>query len=173
MISCYCITFSNDLLYMLITPRVNKLFHHFSLLKFIYFEQLNSYKRARFFLEFKFKFSYTRTDVKIWIQRLWQRYRKFSVQFEKSVNFSTVLLHSIYMLFCLHRLVIKKHCMCGHCIPKQHFSAIVCNSKSHAIILWHLISIKLNIGKKITGLEIMTLSCKQNLACFQTYRTDV
>ena len=30
--------------------------------------------------------------------------------------------------------------------------------ESHAIILWRLISVKLNIGKKITGLEIMTLN---------------
>ena len=31
------------------------------------------------------------------------------------------------------------------------------DSKLLAIILWHVISAKLNIGKKITGLEIMTL----------------
>ena len=28
-----------------------------------------------------------------------------------------------------------------------------CDSKSHAIILWHAISVKLKIGKKRTGLE--------------------
>ena len=28
-----------------------------------------------------------------------------------------------------------------------------CDSKSHAIILWHVISVKLKIGKKRTGLE--------------------
>ena len=41
------------------------------------------------------------------------------------------------------------------------------------MILWHVISMKLSIGKKITGLEIMALNCEKNLACFQTYRTDV
>ena len=30
---------------------------------------------------------------------------------------------------------------------------MLCDSKSHAIILWHVISVKLKIGKKRTGLE--------------------
>ena len=44
------------------------------------------------------------------------------------------------------------------------------------IILWHVISVQLNIGMKhwkITGLEIITLNRKENLACFEIYRTDV
>ena len=32
---------------------------------------------------------------------------------------------------------------------------------------------KSNIAKKITGLQIMTIELGKNLACFQTYRTDV
>ena len=49
---------------------------------------------------------------------------------------------------------------------------MACNSKSHVIMLWHVISMKLNIGKKITGLEMMTSDQKKS-ACFQTCRTDV
>ena len=41
------------------------MFYHFLLLKLICFELLNSYKRVRFFWEFKFIFSCVRTDVKI------------------------------------------------------------------------------------------------------------
>ena len=41
-------------------------------------------------------------------------------------------------------------------MSKQHFIVMVCDSKLLAI-LWHVTSVKLNIGKKITGLEIMTL----------------
>ena len=48
----------------------------------------------------------------------------------------------------------------------------MCNAKLHAIILWQVINMKLSIGKKITGLEIVTLNVKCQ-ACFQTYRTDV
>ena len=58
--------------------------------------------------------------------------------------------------------------MCGCYMPKWCFIAIACNYKSHAII-WSAISIKLSIGKKITGLDIMTL----NHTTFQTDRTDV
>ena len=50
--------------------------------------------------------------------------------------------------------------MCGYPMPKQHFTAMTCDSKSHTIILWHVISMKLNIGKK-TGLKIMTLNPKK------------
>ena len=46
-------------------------------------------------------------------------------------------------------------------MPKQRFADMACDSKSHAIILWRVINVKLNIGKKITGLEIMTLNCKK------------
>ena len=46
--------------------------------------------------------------------------------------------------------------MCDCHLPKQHFVALVCDSKSRTIILWHVIGVKLNIVKKITGLEIMT-----------------
>ena len=36
---------------------------------------------------------------------------------------------------------------------KKCFIVMPCDSKSHAIILWHVISVKLKIGKKRTGLE--------------------
>ena len=47
--------------------------------------------------------------------------------------------------------------MCAYRTPKQHFIDMACNSKS-TTILWHVISMKLNIAKKIAGLEIMTLN---------------
>ena len=46
--------------------------------------------------------------------------------------------------------------MCGCRMPKDHFIAMACDSKSHTIILQHVISMELNIIKKIAGLEIMT-----------------
>ena len=46
--------------------------------------------------------------------------------------------------------------MCDCHLPKQHFVALVSDSKSRTVILWHVIGVKLNIVKKITGLEIMT-----------------
>ena len=49
---------------------------------------------------------------------------------------------------------------------------MVCDSKLHAIILWCVMSVKLIIGKKIAGLEIMTLDRKKKIACLQA-RTDV
>ena len=52
----------------------------------------------------------------------------------------------------------RKHCMCGCHTRKQHFIAMMCDSKSHTIILGCVISVKLNIGKKIAGLEILTLN---------------
>ena len=82
--------------------------------------------------------------------------------------------------------------MCGCRIPKR-FIAMAYDSKSHVIILWCKISMKLSIGEKLTGLEILilcvismklnigekltrleilTLNHKNNLACFKTYRTD-
>ena len=46
-------------------------------------------------------------------------------------------------------------------MPKQHFIAMVYNSKLNAIILWCVMSMILNIGKKTTGIEIMTLHLKK------------
>ena len=43
-------------------------------------------------------------------------------------------------------------------MPKQCFIAMASDSKLHTIILWPVISIKLNNGKKITRLEIMVLT---------------
>ena len=40
-------------------------------------------------------------------------------------------------------------------------SATVRSNLSKAIVLWSVISTKLDIGKKITGLEIMTLNRKK------------
>ena len=66
---------------------------------------------------------------------------------------------------------------CG--IPKQHFIAMVHNSNAHNIISWHEISVKLNIRKKITRLEILTLNQK-NISIYnitenyrKSYGTDV
>ena len=50
--------------------------------------------------------------------------------------------------------------MCGCRMPKQYFIAMACDSKLNNIT-WCVISMKLSIGKKITGLEIMTLNCKK------------
>ena len=41
-------------------------------------------------------------------------------------------------------------------MPKQHFIAMTC--KLHAMILWRVMSVNLNIAKKIAVLEIMTLN---------------
>ena len=49
--------------------------------------------------------------------------------------------------------------------------AMACNLESYVIMLWRVISVKLDTDKKIT--EIMTLNYKKNLACFHTYRTDI
>ena len=38
-----------------------------------------------------------------------------------------------------------KYCTCGFRTPKQCFIAMVCDSKSYDIILWRVISVKLNI----------------------------
>ena len=43
--------------------------------------------------------------------------------------------------------------MCGCRMPKQCFIAMVCGSKWHTVILWHVIGVKLSIGKKITELD--------------------
>ena len=42
-------------------------------------------------------------------------------------------------------------------MPKQHFIVMACDSKLHH----HVNSVKLNIGKIIPGLEIMTLIPKK------------
>ena len=46
--------------------------------------------------------------------------------------------------------------MCGCLMPKQRFIAMTGDSKFHTIVLRYVISMKLNIGKNITGLEMMT-----------------
>ena len=56
---------------------------------------------------------------------------------------------------------------------KTTFFLMARDSKSHAIILEHESSIKLNISKKIEGLEIMIINREKNLAPFQSYRTYV
>ena len=45
--------------------------------------------------------------------------------------------------------------MHGCRMPKQHFIAITGNSKLHTIVLSCVSSMKLNIGKNITGLGMM------------------
>ena len=53
--------------------------------------------------------------------------------------------------------------MCGCHMPKQWLIAMTCDSK--IILLWHVISVKSNIGKKITGLQTgiqMTLNHEKN-----------
>ena len=55
-------------------------------------------------------------------------------------------------------------------MPKTRFIAMACDSKSPAIIIWHVISMKLNIGYRITGLGIMTWNPKKS-ACLETYTT--
>ena len=47
--------------------------------------------------------------------------------------------------------------MCDCHTPKQDFIVMACDSK----LLHHVISMKLNIGKKMTELEIMTLNHKK------------
>ena len=43
-------------------------------------------------------------------------------------------------------------------MPKQRYVAAVCDSDLHTILLWPVITVKLNTGKKIAGLEIMALN---------------
>ena len=74
---------------------------------------------------------------------------------------ATVLNIVIKMLFVMKiylyitGLSLKKtvHVYLPH--AKATFIAMACNSKSHNIILWHVISKKMSIGKKIIGLETM------------------
>ena len=48
--------------------------------------------------------------------------------------------------------------MCGCCTSKQHFIVMACDSKSLTKILWYVIIIKINTGKKIHVSELMTLN---------------
>ena len=59
--------------------------------------------------------------------------------------------------------------MCGCRMPKQRFIAMAGDSKLYTIILRCVISMKLNIGKNTTRLEMMT-SINQ---MFPTDTTDV
>ena len=90
------------------------MFYHFLLLKLICFEQLNSYKRVSFFWEFKFIFSCVRTDVRIWLQNLWQRYRTFPVKLEISVNFLVQFWYIVHdvLLTCSCRRLYSTCCCC-------------------------------------------------------------
>ena len=45
--------------------------------------------------------------------------------------------------------------------PKQRLIAMVCHSELHTIILWIVISMKLDVGKKMAGLETMTWDCEK------------
>ena len=42
---------------------------------------------------------------------------------------------------------------------QKTFIAMACDSKLHVMILWCVMSMKLNFAKKIAGLEIMALNC--------------
>ena len=70
-------------------------------------------------------------------------------------------MHEI-LLSCLgwcSRPVIKDnptHVVAAHQKNILYFKT--CDSKLHTMISWHVMSMKLNIGKKIAGLEIMTLN---------------
>ena len=46
--------------------------------------------------------------------------------------------------------------MCSFRMPKQRFIAMAADSKLHTIVLTCVISMKLNIGKNIAGLEMIT-----------------
>ena len=69
---------------------------------------------------------------------------------------------NIYLKVTTDRHVIKENTAPVVAAPqKQSFIAIVYDSKSHTKLFWHVISIKLNIGKKVTGLEKMALNHKK------------
>ena len=53
---------------------------------------------------------------------------------------------------------LRKHRTFDCHMPKRHLIDMACDSKWHAIKLWQVIGVELNIGKKIRGLEIMTLN---------------
>ena len=48
-----------------------------------------------------------------------------------------------------------------------------CDSKLYAIILWHVVSMTLNIGEKINDIRNNDIGLQKNLVCFQIYRIDV
>ena len=52
--------------------------------------------------------------------------------------------------------VIRENTTCV--IAAHRFVAMMCNFNLHTIILWRVISVKLNTGKKITGFELMILN---------------
>ena len=54
-------------------------------------------------------------------------------------------------------------------MPKQRFIAMTGDSKLHTIVLRCVFGMKLNIGKNITGLEMMAPINQM----FPSYRTDV
>ena len=58
----------------------------------------------------------------------------------------------------MRRPDIKENTVCV--VAACQNSCYVCDSKSSAMMFWHVMSMKLNIAKKIAGLEIMTLNCE-------------
>ena len=59
------------------------------------------------------------------------------------------------------RPVIKENTTRVVAAFQKSFIAMTCDSKLQTIILWHMISVKLNIGQKIPGLEITTLNLEK------------
>ena len=55
---------------------------------------------------------------------------------------------------------------------KENTARVVAKCQNNILFLWRVLSMKLNISKKIVGLE-MTLNRVKNLTCLQTYRTNV
>ena len=56
-------------------------------------------------------------------------------------------------------LSLKKKKTLTYCyrMPKKCFITMGCDLELYAIIIWHVVNMKLDIDKKIKGLEIMTL----------------
>ena len=101
----------------------------------------------------------------IW-NRMWKYVSEFSYHECVLIFLRAILLQTYCPTECISSSTWqafhwRKHRMCGCRTPKQHFIAKACDSISHKIILWRVISVKLSIAKKITGLEIMTLSRKR------------
>ena len=55
---------------------------------------------------------------------------------------------------------------------KENTACVVAACQNNILFLWRVLSMKLNIAKKIAGLE-MTLNHVKNVTCLQTYRTNV
>ena len=55
---------------------------------------------------------------------------------------------------------------------KENTAHVVAACQNNILFLWRVLSMKLNIAKKIAGLE-MTLNRVKNVTCLQTYRTNV